>query len=154
MKKLILCILFLTSCASPPKSGAPIDVPKDVVKDSNFNYQDFEDNLASTNQVAWARLKKELKNDLAKVDRSKYEVQLAKFDNEKANMAKKDLKKFEVLKVTSFARSIVICGYSKVLGFSFCDDARCSSFERRSNDPVDKTEELAKGLPLEKCVAN
>lgn len=147
---------FVFGCSTLPKDKiSSVEYSEKPAAQNNidFNYQSFMNALDSTNQKMRGELYREMKKDLSSLRREKYKSKLESYQSSNAKSTKKDLKKFEVIKIVGYEKTFVMCAYSSELEFSFCDDPMCMNIEKHEYSKVDKTDELTSGLPLNSCEA-
>lgn len=165
MNRLLLILLFsIAGCTSTLKvadqntGGVSIE-SRDDVRDATFEssvvrsseHDQFLNELDSVNTKMRADFFRKFSRDLSSVSREVYLAQLGGYESDVARRLKQKLENFDVISVSGFKRTFVMCGYSKKSSLSVCDDPMCTSIEKVKIERENKINELMVGLPLEQC---
>lgn len=164
MRLAMILLLVIAGCTSTSKvayqdtSGVSIesgDVVRDASLDSiearNTEHDQFLNELDSVNTKMRADFFRKFSRNLSSVSSEVYLTQLGSYQSDVARRLKQKLENFDVISVSGFRRTFVMCGYSKKSSLSVCDDPMCTSVEKVSFERENKISELKVGLPLERC---
>lgn len=157
-------LLLVVGCASSNKEqlgnngaaekSSTIGVLASAEEATGFNFQAFLKNASSVNQKMRGEFYEEMKKNLSGVTREHYFAKLDGYSSSVPTEFKRDLKKFEEIVVQGHEKTFVVCGFSKDLEFSFCDDSLCGNVENTKHSSVNKINELNEDLPLSRCGKN